>query len=146
MRHQAAASQQPLQGPLASEGLGCINILSKPGYKKDVPDEHINSCVESIHLDLLSWMREDDSRAIFKSSQGSCLPSIVEFSQFVLSNSTSSTSAIADQVTLVSQTSTYAFFRSEAPIGHADHNSSSQRVAVPHRVYSTFQRGHNPTR
>jgi len=128
------------------EAIKRINVLSKPGYKKDTSDELINSCVESIHLDLLSWMREDDSRAIFKSSQGSCLPSIVEFSQFILSNSTSSTSAIADQVTLVSQTSSGALFRIEALISHTDHNSSSQRVRVPHCVYSTFHRRHNPTR
>lgn len=87
------------------EAIRRINSLCRPGYKKDISEEHINTCVESIHLDLLSWMREDDSRAIFKSSQGSCLPSIIEFSQFVLSNSSSSTSTIADQVTLVSQRS-----------------------------------------
>jgi DNA helicase-2/ATP-dependent DNA helicase PcrA len=84
------------------EAIRRINSLCKPGYKKDISEDHISSCVESIHLDLLSWMREDDSRAIFKSSQGSCLPSIVEFSEFILSNSSSSTSSIADQVTLVS--------------------------------------------
>ena len=83
------------------EAIRRINSLCRPGYKKDISEEHINSCVESIHLDLLSWMREDDSRAIFKSSQGSCLPSIVEFSQFILSNSSASTSTISDQVTLV---------------------------------------------
>jgi superfamily I DNA/RNA helicase len=84
-----------------SEAIRRISSVCRPGYKKDISEEHINVCVESIYLDLISWMREDDSRAIFKSSQGSCLPSIAEFSQFILSNSSSSTSAIADQVTLV---------------------------------------------
>jgi superfamily I DNA/RNA helicase len=83
------------------EAIKRINILCKSAYKKEVSEEQINSCVESIHLDLLSWLREDDSRAIFKSSQGSCLSSIVEFCQFLLTNS-SSMSSITEQVTLVS--------------------------------------------
>jgi superfamily I DNA/RNA helicase len=104
------------------EAIRRINCLCRPAYKKDISEEHINSCVESIHLDLLSWMREDDSRAIFKCSQGSCLPSIAEFSQFILSNSSSSASAIADQVTLVTlklphsitiEQSTHSFCRSQ---------------------------------
>ncbi len=97
-----------------------INGVCKSGYKKDISEEHVNSCVESIHLDLLSWMREDDSRAIFKCSQGTCLPSIAEFSQFILSNLSSSTSAVSDQVTLVQRTLRIAitsqrslFFRSQ---------------------------------
>jgi superfamily I DNA/RNA helicase len=102
LKSACTLSSNPERDAQFLEAIRRINSLCKPGYKKDISEEHISSCVQSIHLDLLSWMREDDSRAIFKSSQGSCLPSIVEFCQFVLSNSSSSTSAIADQVTLVS--------------------------------------------